>query len=1000
MEFDSLSCFLCLGKPPPENLKRHLMFQHMIENDMAINSILDMHKKQEMGTQTTVTWLTEFNYHDDRIKNKKSVMIKPIQFKKSKSSKNKNSKAYSKHSLLSKSKLDTSSDSQEEELRQRYDKLQNHNCNVCDFSSPTKFKVDDHIIIHHKNYSKDDLQNQTNNDQVTVQDIMSETESGTNGSNSPLDNLLENGTNSDKVTSDNSHENLITEIELGTNGSNSSLEDLLKNKTNGDQTTSENSIQNTVSELEANTKGSYSCLDNLLKNGALSFVKIPSPEPDTICIEEKSTLSSDERNSKISDYSSDLELSVKELSLPEVKKCENGKEYESNKESDHLNLSLNTLLQNGSITYTKLTSPKDDSQATSDITSTSTGSRVKMVTDLAIASQDIDEMDSYDYSPKENEIIESVINPEMLRRDEKKFDEDKFIASERKLSINLKDNEIIEKNEYLSSLGTSIFISANSKNVNDLIDDNFDKCTSKAIELPQRENSMVQQNKQTSTIESNVEIIEIKRESDTRMKVKNDYNSDSNEALNQLLNTGSFSLTKIAQASTSEDESDEESNRIQKSASEVSVKEDEKSSEMIFDDESDTFCSSDEEEILSNPDCHQTSDGNSDHSSDLKEDEKTIVRFVCPYCDILSHDKSYLDEHIFDVHEVAGRPIKQKMYVKVESFNLKDFQNMKRRNSDDSTNNEKRIKTDLLQDFSEDSTTLTENLLFVDNDTFDSEDELHIEEDKNLGDESNSANNEKPSCIIQPNPMKKKIYEKPPLPSDIMIALAVRNIDPSNFTGASFKEIVAFLSVHFPYYNRNIEECKEIVSKAYEESPDNYLQSENFKIREDLMEQFSIRINSYVKKNDENLQKSLLYSELLKSIVERFMNCANYKKLSLKCFDIKKACELTLISLTPPCSLDQILSFLCFIFPGLKSDFKSLETEINNAICDIETIENFVMDGQKMFFVDDESYFKLMSSVSYYLSNLVNLELLKETIYDTEYLKIIIPNLTSDIFDS
>ena len=243
---------------------------------------------------------------------------------------------------------------------------------------------------------------------------------------------------------------------------------------------------------------------------------------------------------------------------------------------------------------------------------------------------------------------------------------------------------------------------------------------------------------------------------------------------------------------------------------------------------------SDEEENLSNTDCYQTSDANGDNSSDLKEDEKTIVRFVCPYCDILSHDKSYLDEHIFDVHEVAGRPIKQKMYVKVESFNLQDFQNMKRRNSDDSTNNEKRIKTDLLQDFSEDSTTLTENLLFVDNDTFDSEDELHIEEDKNLGDESNSENNEKPSCIIQPNPMKKKIYEKPPLPSDIMIALAVRNIDPSNFTGASFKEIVAFLSVHFPYYNRNIEECKEIVSKAYEESPDNYLQSENFKIRYDI----------------------------------------------------------------------------------------------------------------------------------------------------------------------
>merc|ERR1712227_432546 len=124
----------------------------MIENDLAITTILEMHKKQEMGTQTTVTWTTEFNYFDDKLKNKKANS-KQVQFKKSKSSKINLASKVSRYNPLIKAKLDTSSDSQEEEFKhKRFDKHQNHKCHVCDFSSPTKFKVDDHIIIHHKNY--------------------------------------------------------------------------------------------------------------------------------------------------------------------------------------------------------------------------------------------------------------------------------------------------------------------------------------------------------------------------------------------------------------------------------------------------------------------------------------------------------------------------------------------------------------------------------------------------------------------------------------------------------------------------------------------------------------------------------------------------------------------------------------------------------------------------------------------------------------------------------
>lgn len=66
------------------------------------------------------------------------------------------------------------------------------------------------------------------------------------------------------------------------------------------------------------------------------------------------------------------------------------------------------------------------------------------------------------------------------------------------------------------------------------------------------------------------------------------------------------------------------------------------------------------------------------------------------------------------------------------------------------------------------------------------------------------------------NPAWEKVYNKPPLPSDVLITLAVRNLDPENHSGASFSSIVAFLTLHFPYFNRNIEECKDMVRKAYD----------------------------------------------------------------------------------------------------------------------------------------------------------------------------------------
>merc|ERR1712106_888177 len=116
------------------------------------------------------------------------------------------------------------------------------------------------------------------------------------------------------------------------------------------------------------------------------------------------------------------------------------------------------------------------------------------------------------------------------------------------------------------------------------------------------------------------------------------------------------------------------------------------------------------------------------------------------------------------------------------------------------------------------------------------------------------------------NPNLIKHHPKPPLPSDVLIALSVRNLDPSNHFGASFNSIIAFLSLHFPYYNRNIEECKEMVRRAYDINTREETGKENFRIKGTLVEQLSVRIKSYVDRSRDLVRESMLIPEFLDTI--------------------------------------------------------------------------------------------------------------------------------------
>merc|ERR1719458_2146914 len=103
---------------------------------------------------------------------------------------------------------------------------------------------------------------------------------------------------------------------------------------------------------------------------------------------------------------------------------------------------------------------------------------------------------------------------------------------------------------------------------------------------------------------------------------------------------------------------------------------------------------------------------------------------------------------------------------------------------------------------------------------------------------------------------KTKVYLKPPMSPELMIAIAVRNLDPNKEVGASCSDIVAFLSLHFPYFTNNYEECKDMVRRECGMSSGFESGRENFQMRAEI--NCGDRIHSYVQNNRERICQAML----------------------------------------------------------------------------------------------------------------------------------------------
>jgi len=235
-------------------------------------------------------------------------------------------------------------------------------------------------------------------------------------------------------------------------------------------------------------------------------------------------------------------------------------------------------------------------------------------------------------------------------------------------------------------------------------------------------------------------------------------------------------------------------------------------------------------------------------------------------------------------------------------------------------------------------------------------------------------------------------YSKPPMSPELLIAIAVRNLDPHKDVGASCTDIVAFLSLHFPYFNDHYDECKDMVRRECGMSSSFESGRENFQMKAEI--NCGDRIHTYVQNNRDKICHSMLEPEFLDTIIDRFvkensMISPNNRKLPP--FDKKMLTHIALMKLYKRATLEQIVILLKFIFPALAQSgvMETYRKEFLEEIAKGKELDAKVDKNNITFVLRDGVREEILDQIR--ACALENLEIIGESLLNESFFDLILP---------
>jgi hypothetical protein len=245
---------------------------------------------------------------------------------------------------------------------------------------------------------------------------------------------------------------------------------------------------------------------------------------------------------------------------------------------------------------------------------------------------------------------------------------------------------------------------------------------------------------------------------------------------------------------------------------------------------------------------------------------------------------------------------------------------------------------------------------------------------------------------------EKSAYSKPLLSNDSLIAVSVRNLDPANKNGASFCQIVAFISLHFPYYDLHLDTCRQFVKKAYGlKNPDDEEEpAGTFRIRPAVVQRLYADIAPILQKDKAEIEKAMLHPKFLDVMVQRFLEGEQYchpRQKERLPYGMMQLSLLAFMALKHPASLEQIIIYLLFLFPGFCAQHEAFRARFREEVSCQPEVEKVVRGREERFTIRREAYPAVVKVLRLFTSSRAVFEALKVSIFDEAFINVLFPGL-------
>jgi len=233
-----------------------------------------------------------------------------------------------------------------------------------------------------------------------------------------------------------------------------------------------------------------------------------------------------------------------------------------------------------------------------------------------------------------------------------------------------------------------------------------------------------------------------------------------------------------------------------------------------------------------------------------------------------------------------------------------------------------------------------------------------------------------------------KEFERPSLDAESLIALAVKNIDPKNETGATFSEIISFITIVFPYFNQNSGECRAMVLKVYNCTSEDMAKG-RFRLKPALLDKLLHKVEKALASNTKAIEDALIFPEL---ITRLNANIRDYDKEKHPGYSDFMLALFAMVALKVPATTEQIAIFLTMLFPYVYKEIGSWKKKFSHQVHKEKEFVEVEEDGVKKYKVNEIMWMRSSKILEDFTRMPHNLEMLKQSVFDKRFLPVLFPS--------